>query len=288
VRPLALLKIATVAVVFTGAGACAQLLHPPGANAPSFEVATVKQAHGAAQVFSLRLQPDRFLAEDAPLDRLIRFAYDVKSDRQVVNLPAWAASESFDIDAKIGDAEVESIRRLPPDRGFEQYRLMVQSLLAERFQMRTRTENRELPVYALVVAKNGPKLTRSAARQDGEKLELPQLHFTAAGDLNAACVSMEFFAGWLSGKPDTGDRVVFDETGLEGGYDFALNWSPVWSGSTAGGAGSGQQPDASLPARTDKPPLFTAIQEQLGLKLQPARRAVEVLVIDHIERPTAN
>ena len=82
------------------------------------------------------------MAENAPLDRLIRFAYDVKSDSQVANMPNWASSVSFDIDAKIGDDEVEAMEGRFPDQAFQQYRLMVQSLLANRFEMRVRTTER--------------------------------------------------------------------------------------------------------------------------------------------------
>ena len=287
-RPFAQGRIAAAVFTLLGTGVHAQLLHPAAGAAPQFEVATVKDAHGAGQTFSLMMKPDRFIAQGAPLDRLIRFAYDVKSDRQVVNMPGWAATERFDIDAKIGDAEVESIKKLPPDQGFQEYRLMVQSLLADRFQMRVRTETQEIPVYALVVMKNGPKLTPSATLPDTHKLQLPQLHFTAAGDLKAANVSMAFFAGWLSGRPDTGDRIVIDETGLKGSYDFALEWNPVLNGSTLGGANSGPQQDSPEPTLGDKPPLFTAVQEQLGLKIESRKAPVEVLVIDHLEQPSAN
>jgi uncharacterized protein (TIGR03435 family) len=165
---------------------------------------------------------------------------------------------------------------------------MVQSLLADRFRMRVKTETQELPVYALLVMKNGPKLTPSVALPDGQKLQLPQLHFTAAGSLNATNVSMMIFAGWLSGRPDTGDRIVIDETSLDGRYDFALEWSPVLNSGTSGGADSNQQQDNPQPKSGDKPPLFTAIEEQLGLKIESRKAPVEVLVIDGLEQPSAN
>jgi uncharacterized protein (TIGR03435 family) len=99
---------------------------------------------------------------------------------------------------------------------------------------------------------------------------------------------MAFFAGWLSGKQDTGERVVIDETGLKGSYDFALQWSPVENGNASGAANAGQQP-ANVPAiGGDKPPLLTAIQEQLGLKLLSRKAPVEVLVIEHVEQPSPN
>jgi uncharacterized protein (TIGR03435 family) len=280
-------RIAVVVVALLGGEGHAQLLHPANGAAPSFEVVTVRQSRGG-EVFTLRFLPARFLAENVPLDRLIRFAFDVRSDSQVVNMPGWFAADHYDIDAKIDDAEVETIKKLPADQGFAQYRLMVQALLAERFRMKVDTETRELPVYALVVAKNGPKLMPSTTVPDPQKLELPQLNFTAAGDLKAANVSMAFFSGWLSGRQDTGDRVVIDATGLKGGYDFALHWSPVEAGSTAGGTNGSESAGNVLLSNADKPSLFTAIQEQLGLKLEPRKAPVEVLVIDHVEQPDEN
>ena len=256
-----------------------QLLHPDGV-APAFEVASVKQNHNRANLFSFNLQPSRFKAEAAPLNRLIKFAWDVKSDQQVVGLPDWVRGEDFDIDAKVSDAEVEALKNLTAEQRFAQYRLMVQALLEDRFQMKVKMENRELPVYALVVAKGGPKMT---AIPDAQSRSFPQMNFTSAGDLKAGSVSMSFFAGWLSGKPDTGGRVVVDATGLNGIYDFALNWDPVGSNAAAGTA-YGNQPAGAQ--NTEKPPMVSALQEQLGLKLEPRKAPVEVLVIESIEQPS--
>ena len=265
--------------------ASAQLLHPSGGAAPSFEVASVRPNPNTGQAFSFILQPTRFVAQNAPLDRLIRFAYNVKSSRQLVNMPDWAGSRGFDIDAKIGDAEVDAMKSLTPDQRFAQYRLMVQSLLADRFQMKVSTETRELPVYALVLAKGGPRLT-PAVPQDLERQRFPRLGFTAAGDLTARSVSMSFFADWLSGRLDTADRVVIDATGLKGTYDFALQWNPV--GGAVVTAGANPPPVSAPQPNEDKPSLFTAIQEQLGLKLESQKAPVEVLVIESVEQPTEN
>jgi bla regulator protein BlaR1 len=266
-------------------GAPDQLLHPQGGAAPSFEVASVKPNHNPDNVFSLRLLPAGFKADGAPLDRLIRFAYDVKSDQQVLNMPDWANSEHFDIDAKISDADVAVLKKLTPDQSFQQYRLMLQSLLSNRFRMKVRTEARVLPVYALAVARHGLKLTPAAELPETHRL--PQLSFHASGDLRASSVTMEYFAEWLSGKPDTGGRVVIDATGLKGSYDFGLLWEPVDYGTSSAVAGV-SQPAGSTTTEGGKPPLFTAIQEQLGLKLEPRKAPVEVLVIDHVEQPSPN
>ncbi len=262
-------------------GPAGQLLHPDGGAAPSFEVATVKLNKNTGDLFSFSLQTARFKAVNAPLSRLIRFAYDVKSDRQVENMPAWATSKDYDIDAKISDTEIDAINKLSPDRRFDQYRLMVQSLLADRFQMKVRTTTQDLPIDALVAARSGPQLTPTPELQTSK---FPQLSFTAAGDLKAASVSMAFFAGWLSGKPDTGGRIVVDATGLNGRYDFSLHYDPVASS----GAANGNQSTSLPPTDADKPPLLSAIQEQLGLKLESRKAPVEVLVIDHVEQPSPN
>lgn len=263
----------------------AQLLHPADGTAPAFEVASVKQTL-AAEVFSFRLQPDRFIAQNAPLDRLIQFAYNVKSEHQVVNMPSWAGSARFDIDAKIGDSEVEAMKKLLPDQRFEQYRLMVQSLLSDRFEMRVKIETQELQVYALVVARNGPRMAPTSISPEQQRPQLPQLNFTSSGDLKAASVSMPFFAGWLSGRPDASGRIVVDATDLQGSYDFTLKWNPVEA--TSAPASGNQTSPGAIQLDDNRPMLFTAIQEQLGLKLKPQKAPVEVLVIDHVEQPSAN
>ena len=259
------------------------LLHPQADKAPSFEVASIKHNHDPGVVFSFRLQPAGFKADGAPLDRLIRFAYEVKSDQQILNMPKWASSEHFDIDAKISDADVAALKKLTPDQSFRQYRLMMQSLLADRFRMKVTTEKMLLPVYALAIGKHGAKLSPAAELPEGHKL--PQLIFHASGDLKASSVTMQDFAVWLSGKSDTGNRVVIDSTGLKGSYDFGLLWEPVEYGATGAIAGAGQ-PAGSTSSESGKPPLFTAIQEQLGLKLEPRKAPVEVLVISDLEQPS--
>ncbi len=151
--------------------------------------------------------------------------------------------------------------------------------------MKVITQTRIHPLYALAVAKHGPTLTAAAELPEAQRL--PQLTFHASGDLKASSVTMQYFAEWLSGKPDTGGRVVIDATGLKGSYDFGLLWEPVEYGASSAVGGTGQ-PAGSNTADEGKSPLFTAIQGQLGLKLEPRKAPVEVLVIDHVEPPSPN
>jgi uncharacterized protein (TIGR03435 family) len=194
--------------------------------------------------------PGSFAATNASMEECIRWAYDVKEYQ--ISGPEWLNSDaaSYDIDAKAPAGATRS-----------QIKLMVQSMLAERFKLALQRETRMLPVYELVTAKNGPKLQPgSGGGNDGIS--------SSGGSVKARTVTMAFFAATLSryiGTP------VFDKTGLSGAFDFNMEYAPDDRGNS------------------DKPSVFTAVQEQLGLKLQAAKGPVEVLVIDHAEKvPTEN
>jgi uncharacterized protein (TIGR03435 family) len=257
-------------------------------DSPSFEVATIKPSR-SNEPLNFKLSPARFEAKNVSLMRLILMAYNVKSDDQLPKGPNWMSSEKFDIDAKIADTQVDAMKKLPPDQRFDQYRLMVQSLLAGRFKLKVSTELKDLPVYALIVEKIRPGLTPTpppAGEAQGQ--HMPTLEMPSKGELKADSVTMKFFTDqWLWRNPELGGRVVIDSTGLQGGYDFTLKWSPVDL--------SAAPPDANVDGRASNPTtdssgpsLFTALQEQLGLKLEPRKAPVDVLVIDHVEKPSPN
>jgi uncharacterized protein (TIGR03435 family) len=152
---------------------------------------------------------------------------------------------------------------------------------------------KDLPVYALVVAKGGPNLKEAGGLplpQPGHSPPPPTPGTTPAtmrmpglaggrGKLKASAVSMPFFTDWVSRQPEMGDRVVIDATGLKGSYDFELNWSPD--------DGHPQLLNGE-PVEPTGPSIFTALQEQIGLKLESQKAPVEVLVIDHVEHPSEN
>ncbi len=262
-------------------GAQVQSVHPGGAR-PSFEVATIKPSHGDGPT-NYGIAEGRFNAENATVAELIKLAYNVESDDQLQKGPDWTSSERFDIEAKATDEDGIAFEKLAPTQRFDQYRFMVQSLLADRFKLKVSTREKVLPVYALVVGGNGPKLTATAT---GTR-HMPWLWGGSRGDLSAESVSMDFFAGWLSGRADAGGRVVVDKTGLNGIYDFTLKWTPMGTAAgtapeSNGSAAGGPVVDAAGPS------LLTALEEQLGLKLEPQKAPVEVLVIDHVEQPSAN
>ena len=276
------------------AGAGAQLLHAADGTAPSFEVATIRPSRSDGGFENYQISNARFHVENAPLAELIKFAYDIKTDDQLPKDPGWIRSEKFDIDAKVDDADLATMDRLPPPEKFERYRSMMRSLLADRFKLKVDTQTKELSVYALVVAKDGPHLTEAKVTPEEQGRHMPTLAGGSRGALKAESVSMTMFTWWLSGRADTGDRVVIDATGLKGSYDFTLNWTPdsTHVADASGGAGGPGRASASVSdssgPESSGPGFITALEEQLGLKLESRKAPVEVLAIDHVEHPSPN
>lgn len=270
------------------AQAHAQVLPAPDQPLPSFEVASVRPSSSVSQGMNLQVAPLRFRAGNATLAALIRFAYDVRSDDQLEKGPRWTSTERFDIDAKIDDAQADATKRLSPEQQINLYRLMLQSLLKDRFALRVSTQMKQLDVYALVVAKSGPKMASAEMLPDPKSQPLPTLVGWSRGEVTAKAVTMSMLSEQLSGNLDIGGRVVIDATGLSGSYNFTLHWIPFSKQSAASIAPASKRvPDATEPDATGIP-LMTALEEQLGLKLVPRRAPVRVLVIDHVEHPSAN
>jgi bla regulator protein BlaR1 len=205
---------------------------------------------------------------------LIMDAYNlpVGSDSRIVKGPKWMDSEAdrYEVEAKIDATLFAAMQGMTPEQQHEQVALMEQSLLAERFKLKVHFEVRgETPVYALVVARGGSKLTPA---KDGEPTKLSSLK----NEITAQAVTLDQFAHSPLWTP-IGDRLVVDHTGLTGAYDFTLKWraDPLDASNVVQGA-------------NDLPPLFDAIEDQLGLRVVSSKAPLEVIVIDHIERPSAN
>lgn len=254
--------------VLRAAVAYAQLLPPSSQPLQSFEVATVRPAQSDHAGVSFQVAPMRFRAEYATLTDLIAFAYDVRSNDQIQKAPRWASAERFDVDAKIDDAEASATKKLSPSRQIDQYRLMLQSLLKERFGLDVHTQMEELSVYVLEVAKGGPKLVAATT-----PLNLPNLSGWSKGIVDAHAVTMSLLSQGLSGRDDVGGRIVIDGTGLKGSYDFTLQWAPTSFNTSSDAAGES---------------LSTALREQLGLRLTAQKAPARVLIIDHLEHPSPN
>jgi bla regulator protein BlaR1 len=257
---------------------------------PAFEVASIKPNKSGTGMTMLHTTPVGFSASNISLRALIQQAYGVE-ENQILGAPSWVGSERYDIEAKVASSDTDALHDLNPD----QRRLMLQPLLADRFQLKVHTELKDLPVLVLVVAKGGPKLHEAKPGDtypnglkgfDGEAGG-PGMMLMRPGQLTAQGVDLSFVAKQLSQQLG---RTVQDQTGLTGKYDFTMQWKPDRDPSPMPGAPQpGQQgPDATLSTDSSEASIFTAVQEQLGLKLESGKAPVEVLVIDHVEAPSGN
>jgi bla regulator protein BlaR1 len=263
--------------------ASGQILHAT-ADRPSFEVATIKPwkrtpspPPDGAPPKVMKVAPvgvDPLLTDRVdtilPISILIESAYNlpVGSGSRILGGPDWLRQDidQFEVQAKIEDSEFAAMQKMSPAQQRERVALMQQSLLADRFKLKLHFETRELPAYALTIAKSGAKL--SPAKPD-ESSRISTLGNQQGSEMTAIAVTLKQFvlSPLLTGS--AGGRLVVDQTGLKGAFDFTLKWTPE-----------------QLAA--DGPSFFTAIQEQLGLQLVPAKAPLEVIVIDHIEQPSAN
>lgn len=237
----------------------------------AFEVATIKPTGPEPGGRWIRMQSaDRFEARNHAVRTLIAAAYDL-SPQAISGGPSWVDSEHWDILAKTPGVVRPNL---------DEQMSMLRQLLSERFKLEFHHEPKQLPVYKLTVAKGGSKLTESTASPDATPEGPPPLVFRLSPTvvrLPARYATVSELASILQRSPL--DRPVVDQTGLSGRYDFDLEFAPderLWGGLLP------------RPENTDKPDLFEAIQEQLGLRLEAATGSVDALVIDKIELPSAN
>jgi uncharacterized protein (TIGR03435 family) len=241
---------------------------PADAN-PTFEVATIKPTQEGTHFSIHPTGSGELVATDASLAYLIKFAYEV-NPRQITKGPAWLDTDKYDLTAK---PDIEGQPSL------KQMRVMVQKLLADRFQLAFHREKSELPVYAVTVAKGGPKLTTNNSNPDGN----PGYGGGPAGMRVVNSTIAEFIGFVLN---DSLGLPVVDQTGLGSArYNFVLKWTPDASQSQPGGVAAGAPPTDNADAPPD---IFTAMQQQLGLKLESTKALVDVMVVDHVEKPSPN
>jgi len=260
---------------------------------PSFEVASIRPDRSGDTRSMMEFRATGLSASGATTKKLIAFAYNIE-EFQVSSGPSWISSDKYYVKAKVEDSVVEQLQKLPDLRQDDQIRLMVQSLLVDRFNLKVSHGTKELPIYALVIAKNGPKLQESKPGDTSPNaVKGPEGHGRAAmarrggSRLTDRGASMAAVAEQLSRL--LGRRVV-DRTGLKAKYTFTLEYSDDEARATTYKASEGTNPgvDNGPPPDSSGPSIFTALQEQLGLKLEPTKGPVEVLVIDHIEKPSEN
>lgn len=254
-----------------------QLLHPSGSTPLSFEVATIKPDIDLQSRPAFQISSGRFVARHFSLKDLIEFAYHTRTADQLVGASSWMSSDFFNVEATVGDTETAALGGASGEELVDQYRLMVQSLLADRFQLKVSFKTDALPVYALMVSASGHKMKEVAGSPAGSKQPFPLVRLTGPGQFTGSDCTMTRMVDWLSHFDEVGNRMVIDETGLNGRYNFVL--SGVTMGPNAVNASAPEDSTTSI---------FTALREQLGLKLEPRKAPVEILVIDHAERPSPN
>lgn len=239
---------------------------------PVFDVVSVKSNKSEVNSTRISWRDDAYSATNGTLKMFISAAYRVRQDL-ISGGPSWIDTAHFDLQAKVVDPDAAALKKMTPD----ERSTMLAAVLEDRFKLKTHFETRTLPVYELVYVKPGPKLTatnlqpgdKDAPRKGGFG---PGSIMTSNESLKASSITPEGLANSLAAMTE---RTVIDKTGLKGRFDVELKFSPENLQMSAGGNVAG----------SDAPPLFEAIQEQLGLKLIPAKGPVKTLVIDQVEHP---
>lgn len=236
---------------------------------PGYEVATIKPTDPNHPGGGFTLQGRHLVARNFTVEGLITLAYNLHTT-QVAGAPDWIKTDHFDMDV------------LPDHEGLpslEQARGIVRKLLADRFALKFHYDTKELSVYVLSVVKTGTKLTKSGADPNS-----PPGMGGPPGRMNMRNGTMAEFAQVMQGIVD---RPILDQTGLKDRYDLALRWTPDES-QYGGRIPPPNTADSGAANADPPPPLFTAIQEQLGLKLEAMKAPAKVMVIDSVQKPTAN
>ncbi len=230
---------------------------------PSYDVVSIKPDHTDSGRVSIHIDDGNLDALNVSLKTMILGAYNLK-EAQLFGLPKWGDSAHFDIKAKIIDPDKKQLEALTR----EEFQSMQQPILTDRFQLKFHREKKTLPVYELVVMKGGPKFKEATPIElkGNQGMSVHNRSLVATGELMSALVNQ------LSAQLQ---RVVVDKTGLTAKYNYQLNWSPDDAGPPSS--------DVAAP-----PDIFTALEEQLGLKLQPGKEELDTFVIDHVEYPSGN
>lgn len=266
-----------------------------GGRNPAFDVISVKVSDPNSNLMGCcPFSASNFVAYSTTLETLIGFAYNIptvqvqrlnpkisistsrRASPSIIGGPEWIHSTRFDISAKSDSETLDKWKHLPPEKRDAFVRSMVQAMLADRFALTIHRTEKLRPVYTLVVSRGGSKLisSRSTPEIPGNKQhssDVSPWHLDN-GSIRGRGVSLGDLASMLWIQPELENRRVIDKTGLDGTFDITLLWTPELSRTEGEG----------------RPGLFTAIQEQLGLRLQDARALVDVLVVDSVTKPSAN
>jgi uncharacterized protein (TIGR03435 family) len=290
-----------LSVVTCGMFAHAEHLYPQQAQDFTFEVASIKHERDTAGIYNwkLRFESDSFQARGQTVKMLLKYAYGL-DDNEILGGPSWMGRQTFAIDAKIDPDTASVIDKLSEQQQVAAHRQMVQHLLATRFNLEVHTEMRIEPVYSLKIVPGGEKLRHqnqdparfSKSNEYGLPAGTPRLQ-VYAGEIRGD-VAMPTFVKIVSNEIG---RKVIDETGLSGTYNIDLQFAPdsgvdgvaaLIPGSPTMPSPASPKPESESLPNGPQPTLFTALKEQLGLTLAPVKAAVDILVVDRLNEPSAN
>lgn len=254
------------------------------AGMPDFAVVSLQKSDTQVPFPTAALKPGEFVLHSGTAAFLIQIAYGLPTAPQ--GGPEWVRSEQFDLTAQVGEKVMRSWKGLPAEEQKARTMAMLQTLLASRFHLQAKLETKKMPVYFLVVAKGGPKLTPAGA---------PHPKFNPKpgwSRLSTDRSSASEFAQALRAEPELEGREVIDRTGLSGVWDFDLQWLPrliFAKDSYTANLAQGESVTSTFqplgPSYPLQPTLFDALRQQLGLELVPEKAPVQVLAIAHIEKP---
>jgi uncharacterized protein (TIGR03435 family) len=272
-RTLTLLAAASLSLATTTRAQSTTTPSPTAVTTPAFDVVSIKPAKPGATGTDSNFYNEAYTATNVTLKEILEYdAYDIPAS-EILGIPPALASPAFDIEAKMDPAVYAQMKTLSHDQFNIQFQQMVQQLLADRFKLAVHPETRELPIYALVVAKNGPNLQPAKNPDGGTSMS------SRTGQLTAKGATVAQLAQKLTRSLESElGRIVIDQTNLTGKYDLTLKWTPAM----------GSPPMLNGQLDTSAPDIFTAVQEQLGLKLESTKGPVPVLVVDHAELPSEN
>lgn len=258
--------------------------HAADGSTREFAVVSIHKSHAQIPFPTAELKPGEFVLHNGTAAFLIQIAYGLPTAPD--GGPAWTRSERFNLDAQVGEVTMQSWKGLSVEEQKARTLAMLRILLADRFHLQTKLKTRKMPVYELVVAQGGPKLTPAGAPHP--RLD-PKPGWSRFSTENA---SVAQFAQALRAEPELQGREIVDKTGLSGLWDFDLQWLPriifekdSFSANLAQGERVTSQFQPLGPSYPQQPTLFDALKQQLGLKLVPERAPIQVLGIEHIEKP---
>jgi len=288
-RKLLVVAVASMAVTVPAASG-QQTVAPQTANPVvkpiEFDVVSVKPDKSESGMIRMMNRPDGYSGTNVTLKMVLEMAYGIKEDL-ISGEPSWVDSTNFDIEAKLTPEDVAALKNLTDDQRALARRHMFQTFLADRFQLKAHVETKQLPVYELVLAKSGLKMKEATPGDTyangikgpdgiGHAGMMRMSNDGSSQEVTAQGIPLTSLVALLSRQVH---RTVLDKTGLTGKYEVTLKWTSENS--------SGPE-DADNGSTEAGPSIFTALQEQLGLRLQTAKGPVDTLVVDHVEKPSEN